>query len=172
WAGALGGRWGVGVSFWPAREPMASRPDSAAGLAHPAAVVNARVVQARLQRRLRALALAGGPERGGIGAIRRDGEERLGGGTLQGAKDLHLVAGLLGALEVDRHVALGDERRRLDHVRREGDAVPGDRRHRARSSTGGRLTQPVRLADDAHLALRKGDRDAGLLERVVHGEAE
>src|SRR5262249_55142674 len=41
-----------------------------------------------------------------------------------------------------------------------------------RSSTVGLLSQPVALGNDAHLALWERHRDACLLERVVHREAE
>src|SRR5262249_17940370 len=89
-----------------------------------AAMVDARRGEAGLERRLRAVALTDRPERGGVGAVRGEGEERLGRRTLDGAEDLHLVAHLLAALEVEGHLALGDHGGGFDHVVGEGDAIP------------------------------------------------
>src|SRR5262249_42339461 len=85
---------------WPPCRPSSG---SAVGLPNAAPVMNAGLGEARLQRALGAVALADGTERGGIGAIRRHGEERLRRRALQRAEHLHLVADLLAALEVEGH---------------------------------------------------------------------
>src|SRR5437763_11525688 len=97
---------------------------SSLGLLHAPAVVDARVVETGLQRRLGHRRRADRAEALRVVAAHADGEVALILSTLQRLVHLDLVGGALGGREVDDHLALADDRRRLGHVLGEGDAAP------------------------------------------------
>src|SRR5438094_9412568 len=107
--------------------PISASYRSSLGLLHAPAVVDARIVEAALQRRLGRRRRADRAEAVWVVTVHTDGEVALRVAALERLVHLDLVGGALARREVDDHLALADDRRRLGHVLREGDAAPVER---------------------------------------------
>src|SRR5947207_12188570 len=125
--------------------PISASYRSSLGLLHAPAVVDARVVEAALQRRLGRRGRADRAEALRVVAAHADGEVAFRVPALERLVYLDLVRRALGRREVDHDLALADDRRRLGHVLGEGDAAPVERH-------GAKLTLRARRAPRASRA--------------------
>src|SRR5256885_1046231 len=125
--------------------PISASYRSSLGLLHAPAVVDARVVEAALQRRLGRRGRADRAEALRVVAAHADGEVAFRVPALERLVHLDLVRRALARREVDHDLALADDRRRLGHVLGEGDAAPVERH-------GAKLTLRARRAPRASRA--------------------